>query len=78
MESIILDDNQEYIIIEELKYNNTKYILFNNIDDVTNFCIRKIVNENGIDYYVRLDNETEVNLILNMFKKEVLKDFNKE
>lgn len=77
METIVLDDNKEYMIIEQLEDSNNKYTLFSNIDNSENFCIRKIVNKDDKNYFVRLDNKKEAELITNKFAKLILNDFNK-
>lgn len=77
METIVLDDNKEYMIVEQLEDNTTKYVLFSSIDNSEEFCIRKIKNKNGENYFVRLDSEKEAELITNKFTKLILNDFNK-
>ena len=77
METIVLDDNKEYMIVEQLEDNTTKYVLFSNVNNSEEFCVRKIINKDGENYFVRLDNEKEAELITNKFAKLILNDFNK-
>lgn len=61
VDTIVLDNNKEYFKVTELTINNINYYLLNNIDDKSDFVIRKEVN----DEIVGLDNEDEFNLIVN-------------
>lgn len=74
METIILDDGIEYLIIKEKKINNIIYTLFANINDNTDICLRKTIKENDEEYYIGLDNEKEFELIMMNFSKEILEE----
>ena len=65
-ETIILEDNIEYIITDTI--NN--YLYLNNINDVKDFCIRKRIYENDESYIVGLDNEEEYYKALELFEKK--------
>jgi len=67
MESIVLDDNIEYLIFEEKIIDNIKYTLFANIDDATDICFRKTIIKDNEEYYVGLDNEEEFNKVIKVF-----------
>lgn len=74
METIILDDGIEYVVIDEKTINDTLYTLFANINDSTDICFRKTVaEEDGEEYYVGLDDEKEFNLVTMHFSKDILK-----
>lgn len=73
VETIVLDDGIEYIIVEEEKINDIVYTLFANINDETDICFRKTITENGEDFYVGLDDEKEFDLIVMYFTKYNLK-----
>ena len=45
VETIVLDNNQEYIKLAELVINNIKYYLLNNMSDSNDFVIRKEIGE---------------------------------
>ncbi len=62
-------DGKEYIIIKEIPYNNVIYTYL--VEDVNNqeFCIRKVIKENDKDVLVRLDNENEFNMALNLYNQ---------
>ncbi len=74
MYTIILDDNKEYAIIKELKINDVIYTLFSEVEDPTNICYRKIVTENNEDFYERLNDENEFDLVSMEFAKKLLEE----
>ena len=53
MKTIILDDNTEYVLLEEIMINNT--------NDIT---LRKTKYEDNESYYVGLDSKEEVENVL--------------
>lgn len=67
---IKLEDNIEYGIIDEIEINNQKYIYLTNIDDSTDFCIRKMIIENGKELLIGLNNEKEFDLALRYFSEK--------
>lgn len=70
VDTIVLEDNNSYMITNELVINNTKYLLLTNENDITKYCIRKIKNINNEEYLVGLDSEEELNQVLSVFMKE--------
>ena len=72
--SVILENGDEYTEVDDLVYENTRYILLSNIDNVRDSCIRKIIIDNNLEYISELDNEKEFDVILNLFleKNKVL------
>lgn len=77
MDTIVLDNGTEYVIIKEEIINGTVYTLFSNIDDDSDICIRKTVVDNDEEYYVGLDNEKEFDLVMAYFTKSFLKEIDK-
>lgn len=67
VDTIVLENGIEYTEIDDLMYNDTKYILLSNINNVKDSCIRKITVENNEEYLCRLDNDNEFDMILDMF-----------
>jgi len=65
--TIILENNIEYMIVDELLINNIKYIYLSNIKNPRDFCIRK-EKENGI--LVGLDDKIEFDKALLTFTKK--------
>lgn len=74
METIILDDGIEYIIIKEMNIKGITYTLFANVNDGTDICYRKTEEENGELFYVGLDDEKEFKLVNDSFAKELLRE----
>lgn len=66
LETIILEDNNEYIITKRIVDDSIEYLLLNNSNDTKDFCIRKIINEDGNDYIVGLDSKEEFDKILGL------------
>lgn len=75
MDTIILDDGIEYAIVKDLEINGITYTLFANINDQEDICFRKTVTENdGEKYYIGLDDEKELDLVMMKFSKELLNE----
>ncbi len=67
LEFVILDDNKKYCIINEIIYNNIKYLYLTNIENIDDFTIRKEINNE----FVGLDNEEEFNKVVDIFIKKI-------
>lgn len=67
LESIVLDDGIEYLILKDKVIDNVKYTLFVNINDDTDICFRKTIINDNEEYYVGLDNEDELKKVLLTF-----------
>ena len=65
--TIVLENGIEYTEVDDLVYNDTKYILLSNIKDVKDSCIRKLSLIDDEEYLCRLDDEKEFDVILNLF-----------
>lgn len=65
--TIVLENGIEYTEIDDLVYNDTKYVLLSNVKNVKDSCIRKITIENNEEYVCRLEDDSEFDIILNMF-----------
>ena len=75
---IDLEDGS-YIISDEIILNNTKYIYLTKENDMMDFCIRKIVMENGEEFIDALDTEEEFDRAMQVFlqkHKQDLENFN--
>ena len=67
---ITLEDGIEYAVIAEITYNEQKYVYLTNINDYTDFCIRKVISENEQEFLVGLDDDKEFDLAVTLFAKE--------
>lgn len=70
MESVVLDDGIEYLIVDTEVIDNTEYTLFANVNDEEDICFRKTSIENGERYFVGLDDEKEFEKVLLVFTKK--------
>lgn len=71
VDTIILDDNIEYVILEEENIEGTTYTLFSNINDDKDICFRKTIIEDGKEYYTKLDDEAEFKKVITYFNKKL-------
>ena len=81
MEEVKIIDLEDgsYIISDEIILNNTKYIYLTKENDMMDFCIRKIVMENGEEFIDVLDTEEEFDRAMQVFlqkHKQDLENFN--
>ena len=67
MNMVILENGVEYTEVDDIMYNNIKYILLSNINNVKDSCIRKISVIDKEEYVCRLKDENEFEKILNLF-----------
>lgn len=63
-------DNICYMIFDKLELNNNKYLYLIEEDNETNFCIRKIKEENEQEYIVNLDNKEEFTQVFMEFARK--------
>ena len=68
-----LEDGFEYELIDTLEHDGTKYYLLSEVDNDKNICIRKIIEENTLEYFSLLNDE-EFDIIYEKFV-EKNKDF---
>ena len=69
---VTLENNIEYTEVAKLEHNGNTYVFLSNLDDSSDFCIRKLVNENDKDYIIGLDNKEEFDTVLNLFAKDYI------
>lgn len=75
--TVILENKEEYSIVDTLNYNNTEYYLLSNVNNLKDICIRKVVEED-VKYICRLGVD-ELKIVFDMFlekNKEVLEGNN--
>ena len=68
-ETIVLENSEDYFIINKLVHLNVKYLLLSNVTNQKDICIRKIISDNAKEYVSRLDDK-EYNMVFNLFMKE--------
>lgn len=65
--TVILENGLEYMEMDEVIYNNNKYILLVNCKNVKDSCIRRLAMEDGQEYFYKVKDEIEYNKVLNLF-----------
>ena len=75
MELDVIDiDGIEYAILTQLPLNGNTYAYLGALDDPETFMIRKIIEEDGEQFLVKLDNEEEFDSALLLFTETMLGD----
>lgn len=74
IETIVLENGIEYVILEERLINEVKYTLLSNINDDEDICFRKTVVKDGEKYFVGLDDEEELKKVMLYFTRENIKE----
>lgn len=74
MESVILENNKEYLILNEIKNGSDKYIYLVNAEDPKDFCIRKSLVNSEKEVLIGLKDEEEFRKALLLFNKNLKKD----
>ena len=69
METLFLEDNKEYAIIDQIEYNNYIYLYLADINDPKSFCIRK-EEKNSQNLILGLEDEKEFTDALERFTKK--------
>ncbi len=69
VETLILEDNKEYAIIDEIEYNNYNYLYLSDIKNPKSFCIRK-EEKNDKTLILGLDDNKEFDDALERFAKK--------
>lgn len=66
----VFDDGSEFVEIDWINYNGNLYSILSLINNPDDFCVKKIINENGKDCILALDSKEEVETILEIFKNK--------
>lgn len=67
MNIIVLDDGNEYIIVDSMEIDGEKFVFFANVTDPTDFCFRKATIKDGKEVYTALSGREEFEKILVKF-----------
>lgn len=65
-------EGKDFVIIDEITINNTKYVHLANANDYEDFCIRKINIKENVEILTGLDNDEEFDMALDAFVKKNL------
>ncbi len=74
MESIVLENGLEYVIVDEIKYLDNNYLYLLNINNDKDFCIRKSIKENGNEIVKGLKDVSEYETALKLYIDKNKKD----
>lgn len=69
-EMVTLEDGKEYVIIEEITENDVTYVYLTNVEDETDFCIRKVIDEQTGKMLIGLSDNNEFDKALLYFTKK--------
>ena len=67
-------EGKEFVIIDEIIINNTKYVHLASASDVNDFCIRKVVMMGENEILTGLDSDEEFDMALDSFAKKNYED----
>lgn len=65
--TVVLENGIEYTEVDDLIYNDTRYILLANVKNVKDSCIRKISKHDNKEFLACLENDKEFDTILGLF-----------
>lgn len=68
--TFVLENGIEYTEVDKLVYNNVQYLLLSNIKNIKDSCIRKILIQDNEEYITRLDDDSEFDIVLDLFIKQ--------
>ena len=66
---VVLEDGIEYAEVNKIKLNGKTYIFLVNLKDDDDFCVRKLIKENGKEFFAGLDSNAEFDEVLKEFYK---------
>lgn len=68
-------EGKEYTVLDEIQYRNIIYVYFVNPNNLVDFCIRKLVDEQK-ELLLGLDNREEFEHAIKLFKEKNQGTFN--
>ncbi|MFI3141652.1 MAG: DUF1292 domain-containing protein [Clostridia bacterium] len=78
IDRIMTDDGRKYIAILELLEDDEEIITIEDEDEEEGVIILKVLEENGENYLVQIDNEKEFNEIGTIFEDRLIAKFEEE
>lgn len=64
---VVLENGIEYTEISRMKLDGNTYVFLSNLDEPSDFCIRKLLVNNNKEEIVGLDDEDEFDKVFNLF-----------
>ena len=71
VKTIVLDNGIEYIILVNAEVDGNFYTLFSNINDEKDIKIRKLINDNGENFYIGIGDDEELKKVIMAFDKKM-------
>lgn len=71
---IKLENKKEYIVIDKIESDGKIFIYLSNVEDDTDICVRKQIEEEEKNYLVGLENREEADYALELFNKKHAND----
>ena len=68
--NVVTLDGVEYTEIQRLENKGNTYVLLANLDDPTDFCIKKVIEKEGTPYIKGLSSEEEFNEVLQLISND--------
>ena len=69
--TIMLENNKSYIILDTISYQNNEYLVLANELDNTDIALRKVIKkEDNKEYLVKLDSEEEFDEVITLFHEK--------
>lgn len=70
MKCITLEDGLQYMVLDEIDFNNNTYVYLSNVEDPEDFCIRKVENDKNEELLVGLDSNEEFDKALLLYTEK--------
>lgn len=67
IKSMMLEDGVEYNVVDEIVNDNITYVYLANINDESDFCVRKIDNSVDSEMLLGLDSDNEFDKAIILF-----------
>lgn len=71
MDSVILENNIEYIVLEKIEIKGITYLILSNVNDDKDIKIGKNLLENGQKYFCGIDDDEEFKMVLEAFNSKL-------
>ena len=69
VEIVTLENNQDFLIIDEIQVDDIKYVYLSNVNDEKDLCVRKVIKKDGKDIITKLSSDEELDKALLIFAK---------
>lgn len=70
--AVKLENGIVYNEISRLFYDNCMYVLLSNLEDTSDYCIRKLISKNSREYIIGLNDEYEYDTLHALFANKGL------